>query len=106
MQRGKWSDDCSEILQIDVPSVGVEPTLGGFERELLLLVPSRTFWLHGSDLLGGLSLDANYGRFRCGWNFTFRQNRRCGTRILCKLDADCWRRKSESAYVEIIESQR
>ena len=58
MQRGKWSDDRSEFFRIVVPSVGVEPTLGGFERELLLLVPSRTFWLHGSDLLGGLPFDA------------------------------------------------
>ena len=30
MQRGKWSDDRSEICRNVVPSVGVEPSVGGF----------------------------------------------------------------------------
>ena len=51
------------IYSQTVPSVGVEPTLGGFERGLLLLIARRTLRVCSSHLFGEFSLDAGDGGF-------------------------------------------
>ena len=77
MQRGKWSDDCSEILQIDVPSVGVEPILGGFERELLFLIARRTLRINCGYLLGQFAFNAGDGGSLDGFDEGRREGRFC-----------------------------
>jgi hypothetical protein len=58
---------------ISFPILGLEllpSALGGGQNhawrilsQLLLLISSRALWLHAGDLLGGLSIEANYGGF-------------------------------------------
>ena len=77
MQREKWSDDRSEIRRIVVPSVGVEPTLGRFERELLFLIARRTLRINCAYLLGQFAFNAGDGGSLDGFDEGSREGRFC-----------------------------